>query len=353
MASCDEAASRCRVVAVRHAARRPMTMRAVRQLPLAGTALASLTVAPHPWWDILNSVVLLARFQSLPEFPYRTWARSALAALAGTPAADLLHWCTAWPARRVPAFLVPPDAGEAGLRDTDPGELRGRLAAEFPGEVPAPFAPFVTDPERALAHLNTRMDAYFELALQQWWPAVTAAVNEDIAFRGQAMAAGGIGRTLTGLHPRIHWSAPMLSISTTEPLRTDRCVGLVLVPLMFAQDRVLFQTEDDGMVRLGYQSRGTAALLQGSPRDQEPRDGRLAVLLGRTRAAVLQELRVPCTTTALAGRLNLAPSTVSEHLGFLVTLRVAARRRNRNRVYYALTPAGRQLLSVFGEEDAA
>lgn len=331
-----------------------MTVRDPRRLSLTDAALTGLTVVPHPCWDMLNSILVLARSRSLPEFPYRTWARSALAALADTPAAELVRWCRTWPAMRVPAFLIPVGPNEGGFRTADPDDVRHRLKAEFPDGTPPAFASFAKDPTAAMADLSAQLDVYFRLALQRWWPAVTAAVNEDIAFRGQVITGGGIGSALAELHPGIRWSPPVLASSTAEFSEAPgRCSRVVLVPLMFARDEVLFHAGPAGTVQIGYQSRGTAALLHGGVLDGQPENTRLARLLGRTRAAVLQELDVPSTTTALAGRLSLAPSTVSEHLSALVTMHVAVRHRKANRVYYGLTSTGRQLLDVFSQENAA
>jgi DNA-binding transcriptional ArsR family regulator len=57
----------------------------------------------------------------------------------------------------------------------------------------------------------------------------------------------------------------------------------------------------------------------------------------------------PTTTTALAGRLALSPSTVSEHLSVLVTARLAVRRRSSNQVFYELSANGRALVSRFSD----
>ena len=89
---------------------------------------------------------------------------------------------------------------------------------------------------------------------------------------------------------------------------------LVLIPLVFARGVLMGESEDEQAVALGYQARGTAALWTA---EAAGFDGRLELLLGHGRAAVLRALDRPATTTDLARRLSYAPSTVSAHLDVL------------------------------------
>lgn len=73
----------------------------------------------------------------------------------------------------------------------------------------------------------------------------------------------------------------------------------------------------------------------------EPETGpALARLLGANRAAVLAALDAPSTTTALAHRLGLAPSSVSEHLSVLRDAGLLVSRRHGHQVRYERTPLG-------------
>jgi DNA-binding transcriptional ArsR family regulator len=79
---------------------------------------------------------------------------------------------------------------------------------------------------------------------------------------------------------------------------------------------------------------------------------RLALLLGRGRAAILRSLATPSTTAGLAATLGLAPSTVSEHLSVLVEVGVAGRRRAGRHVVYGLEPAGLALVGLIAPAPA-
>ncbi|RQX07695.1 helix-turn-helix domain-containing protein, partial [Micromonospora globispora] len=87
-------------------------------------------------------------------------------------------------------------------------------------------------------------------------------------------------------------------------------------------------------------------------RPPDPTTDRLAVLVGRGRAAVLRAVTRPATTAGLAATLGLAPSTVSEHLAALVAAGVVHRRRVGRRVLYGLEPAGVALVTLIGADPA-
>lgn len=73
----------------------------------------------------------------------------------------------------------------------------------------------------------------------------------------------------------------------------------------------------------------------------EPEPGpALARLLGANRAAVLAALDAPSTTTALAHRLGLAPSSVSGQLSVLRDAGLLTSRRHGHQVLYERTPLG-------------
>ena len=86
-----------------------------------------------------------------------------------------------------------------------------------------------------------------------------------------------------------------------------------------------------------YPARGMGGLtVDDVPRPPEA----LARLLGRGRAAVLAGLSDPASTTGLARRHGLAPSTVSAHLSVLREAGLLGARRQGHQVLYARTPLG-------------
>jgi DNA-binding transcriptional ArsR family regulator len=125
---------------------------------------------------------------------------------------------------------------------------------------------------------------------------------------------------------------------------------LVLIPLVFASGVLMGEAEDDNAVALGYQARGTAALW--AP-EETGFDGRLELLFGHGRAAVLRALERPATTTELARRLSYAPSTVSAHLDVLARGGLVERQRVRRSVFYALNDTGRSLVGLLADVPTA
>lgn len=86
-----------------------------------------------------------------------------------------------------------------------------------------------------------------------------------------------------------------------------------------------------------YPARGIGGLWT-EPADRTPQA--LARLLGRARADVLCALDEPAGTSALAHRLGLALSSVSEHLSVLRAAGLLTSRRYGHQVLYERTPLG-------------
>lgn len=79
------------------------------------------------------------------------------------------------------------------------------------------------------------------------------------------------------------------------------------------------------------------------------RAGRLARLLGPRRAAILQVLGTPSTTSRLARSMSMSPATVSEHLGVLHEAGLVSRRRVGRSVEYQRTARGTSLVEDHAE----
>lgn len=112
--------------------------------------------------------------------------------------------------------------------------------------------------------------------------------------------------------------------------------GLVLMPSVFAWPNVVGGFEAPWLPAVIYPARGIGGLWT-EPGDRTPEA--LARLLGRARADVLCALD-GSGTTALAHRLALAPSSVSEHLSVLRSSGLLTSRRYGHQVLYERTPLG-------------
>lgn len=72
----------------------------------------------------------------------------------------------------------------------------------------------------------------------------------------------------------------------------------------------------------------------------------LSALLGATRAAVLEAIADGGSTTDLAQRLGISPSSASEHAAVLRGAGLVVSARSRNQVRHRLTPLGAALLGI-------
>ncbi|XVU26912.1 ArsR/SmtB family transcription factor [Actinoplanes sp. CA-054009] len=317
--------------------------------------LARTRIAISPLTEAVVSLYLLQRHPS-PPWPYEGWARRAREILRTDPATGPATLHMRLPSV-TPDFLAPlptsplPTIEEQldELRNTPDDVIDFQLAKHFPdGDLPNLMRPFRDDRRRALDRLADGMQAYWNAAIAPYWPAMRAALDEEVLLRARALAADGPDALLSRLHERIRWERPVLTL--IKPLdqhmeAVDK--RLLLVPLIFSRGALLCSGDHPSIQMVTYQSRG-AAVLADDPTRPLP-DDQLAVLLGRGRASVLRALVVPASTTTLATALGLAPSTVSEHLSNLLSAGVVHRRRAGRRVLYELEPAGVALVNLLGD----
>ncbi|RKN42623.1 ArsR family transcriptional regulator [Micromonospora endolithica] len=321
--------------------------------------LARTRIATSPLWEVLTSLYVLHRNPGEAPWPYTGWARHARRVLAEVPATAPVRLLTI--SSRAPDFLTPipssasPTLAEqlAELRAT-PAEVIAEQIPRYhrPDDLPAWLRTFVTDRRAALDRLADGVEAYWNAAIAPWWPAMRAALDEEVLHRARALAADGPDALLAHLHERVRWEKPVLTL--VKPLEQHfEAVDqrLLLVPLIFSRGALTCSTDHPEVVAVSYQARGAALLAEGTPAPATPAGtDRLAVLVGRGRAQVLRALTRPATTAGLAATLGLAPSTVSEQLAALLTAGVVHRRRVGRRVLYGLEPAGLALVQLIGDE---
>jgi DNA-binding transcriptional ArsR family regulator len=129
--------------------------------------------------------------------------------------------------------------------------------------------------------------------------------------------------------------------------------GLLLVPVVFGNAAAYVSFDGPWPPTVAYTPRGAGALWADADRcGATDGDEPLELLLGRSRAAVLVGLERPASTSALALRLGLSPSTVSGHLAVLDRAGVVSRRRAGRAVLYALTDAGKGLVELLAAAEA-
>ncbi|MGH3311589.1 MAG: helix-turn-helix domain-containing protein, partial [Streptomyces sp.] len=121
---------------------------------------------------------------------------------------------------------------------------------------------------------------------------------------------------------------------------------VMLLPSVFVWPDVVSGFDPPWQPAVIYPARGVGGLWQRPTHDSAKA---LARLLGANRAAVLNELEDPASTTSLAARLGLAPSSVSAHLTALRDAGLLTSRRVRHQVLYERTALGIALLTSGGQ----
>jgi DNA-binding transcriptional ArsR family regulator len=327
----------------------------VIRISLDETTLARTRITTSPLIELVCSLYLLARYPGEAPWPYADWARRAREVLAKVPqtAPLRLYQEMDLPAPDLftpfPRVAAPSLAQELEVLRATP---RAAVDAEFARyytdmAVPEWARPYQEDPARAFGKLADGIAAFWQAAIAPYWPAMRAALDEEVLHRAQALAAEGPDALLKGLHERLRWDKPVLTlVKRHEHSFHAANQRLLLIPLIFSRGALLCSVDDPEVVAVSYQARGAAVLAECDPTRSTPDEDRLGILLGRGRATVLRGLSRPRTTTGLAAALGLAPSTVSEHLSVLVEAGVAYRRRAGRRVLYGLEPAGLALVTL-------
>ncbi|MEI5097381.1 winged helix-turn-helix domain-containing protein [Streptomyces sp. PmtG] len=180
---------------------------------------------------------------------------------------------------------------------------------------------------------------FWQDAVADGWGGLKSVLDADAAARSTDMATYGVGHLLRSLHPDISWADGRLTVrknyDETIPFHGAE---VVLAPMAASWPLVSAQLGEPDNAVLGYPAAGL-----GAAADRPRRPG-VARLLGRSRAALLGDLAAPRTTGELAARHQLAPATVSYHLGVLHRSGLVLRERDRNVVRYRRSAEGDALL---------
>lgn len=289
----------------------------------------------------IESAFALAGWQKNTSGYFRMWHRTVLSGiLRRTELQRLLQH-----------FVDSGTTAQDAFRVSAPEGTRTRLHASS--------APTGTLSARELA---TLLDGFARLAVVPYWNAVRARLDRVTDVYRQIMSASGVEALLLSLHPRIHWHAPVLEIEGDDTAEIELGGrGLLVCPSLFqtAPGTLLpagLPHPDDAAPMLVFpvrpDPRNTAPLGAGTP--ETPMAGSaqdaLAMLVGRTRAAMLKALLGGRTNGELAGEVGVSAAAVSQHTSVLRAAGLIDTHRNRNLVLHTLTPLGRCLMG--GEADS-
>ena len=117
----------------------------------------------------------------------------------------------------------------------------------------------------------------------------------------------------------------------------------MLVPSVLVWPHTTVKAYSSSQTTLRYPARGTAAVWEPSLPPDTHRQA-LRDLLGAPRARLLEALRCPASTAALARSLGVSPPAVSQHLAVLRRCGLVDRTRSGREVLYQTSDLGLGLL---------
>ncbi|BFV56827.1 winged helix-turn-helix domain-containing protein [Kitasatospora sp. CMC57] len=183
-----------------------------------------------------------------------------------------------------------------------------------------------------------------------YWGRIQAHLDAVRADLARSLLSGGVEQLLgTFCTPTIRWRAPVLEIGYPHASEVHlKGRGLVLAPMVFLADPPVLLTDSldpDAPAVLAFPTvrdpLTAAQLWSEDPTDRQS----LTALLGRTRAAALEIVTEGCTTTELARRLNVSPSSASQHATVLRNARLITTQRRGGAVLHTVTRLGIDLLN--------
>ncbi|MFF4899255.1 ArsR/SmtB family transcription factor [Streptomyces sp. NPDC001068] len=316
-------------------------------------ARVRVAAGPDHLWEIANSFQGLFRDADAVSFgPWRRLVRPRLGGPADRLLAGLL------PGRGYfPDFLTPAAGGHDDLTTALDTVLRAPRTALRDDLTLLAASPYrrrpLPDLARALAdgdpgalrRLGAALHGYHGRALAPYWRAIRGQIDADLATRARAVLAGGADGLLASFDPVLRWRPPVLEADypVDHEVRLEGR-GLLLQPSFFCTRRpvtLAFPTPDWTPV-LVYPIHHTPGWLSGG----SPRATELGALLGRTRAAILEDVVTGRTTGELAARFGISGAAASQHTAVLRRAGLLLSVRRSRYVVHTITPAGLTLLEA-------
>lgn len=313
-------------------------------ITLSSSDLASIRLAHDAVWETAASLnaICFPRHHAIHQRLRTTLPRSPsfdlklLLELTSQP-----HW--------IPDILGP----EPSARPTDPRDRLSEVRETSPDvarrdlEVLLRYRPDSSalgmSTDEFMDSVTRALLGYWEEVLAPLWERVDAIIDAEIQHYSKVIGSHGVAMALTHLHEDVRFENDSLHVlvSGADVARDAGGHGIWLVPSVFRWPWLAIDTSRRAPV-ISYAARGSALVWE--TRSGQPLG--LGALLGRSRAAVLESLEVPRSTTGLAQLLSLSPPTVSGHLSVLAASGLVTSRRQVRRVMYARTPMAEQLLKV-------
>ena len=320
---------------------------------LSESDLASIRFSVSPLIELWQSVrVLHSPVASVLHAPWLLDARARVGDLDFAALRALQP-----PGGHSPDFVHPPPDGPsadlelelARMVATSPDEMRRDVSWCYRETgVPEVLQGFLETPDTAVLELADILRVYWERVLAPHWERIRSTLEGDVLCRGQQAASGGIQALLADIDRSVRYETSRLIIETPWSGSLDlRGRGVLLVPSVFVWSPVCV-INGPWHPTVIYPARGSGLVWEPSA----PPPDALAALLGARRASVLAMLEMPCSTTALAHRLEVCPGSVSGHLAVLHEAGLIERHRVGRVVLYRRSAAGNLLINARGLEAA-
>jgi DNA-binding transcriptional ArsR family regulator len=313
--------------------------------------VSRIRFAFSPVWETVTSVRALSN--SSASSVHGPWLRK-VRPLCEDPDDDLLLLkALIPPVSYIPDFITPApprrstsfESGLAAVAAT-PHHLVVDELNKLHTETPHPLLPgLIANPRKALERITSALDNYWHQAIEPDWRRMRSLLQEDLAFRLDELASGGVDRLFRNLHPSVRFTGDRIQIE--RPYSCDGVPlpgqGLLLVPCVFTWPAALPVTAAPHVPTITYPPRGLGRLWESQ---EDVSESPLAELVGRTRAAIVSHLDLPMSTTHLAHQLGVSAPTLSVHLSILRAAGVVDSRRDGRAVLYSRTSLGNHLLAA-------
>ncbi|GFE26752.1 ArsR family transcriptional regulator [Streptomyces nigrescens] len=194
---------------------------------------------------------------------------------------------------------------------------------------------FLERGERAFAQKAAdELESFWRQSLAPLWPSVAAGIEADIEHRAGLIARSGLSAVLNSLHRDVAYGCGALHLESEHRIEVPGTTDLTLFPSPVAHSwLVSVDPWQERGIYLIYPTRRP----HGPDRTAGGTGPLLGSVLGHSRSTLLAGLDLPRTTSQLADRHHLSPSTVSYHLSHLLRAGLVTRAREGSRVYYRRT----------------
>ncbi len=324
------------------------------KIHLQAEDLARMRLAYSPLLELAMSfkVAQIPSWQS----GYQNWLQSAEENLQGV---SLPYMHAVITPHYIAGYLMPTplmpirDLGEeiARLKTTSAEMVRQQMLCLLQLDpLTATRQYFLDEPLVALEHLITEIIIYWERTLEPHWRQMMSILENAVLHQAHNLALQGTENTLNSLAENALYEDAILQIDKPRlPFWEDdyylRGNGVQLVPALFKYQSSAHVREPQLPMVL-YNARGFGLL---EPEAPPPTSESLQLLIGESKARVLEALQKPRNTQELAQILSLSTGSVSQHLKNLHQTGLVESYRSGYYVFYRLTQRGYQFLELFSD----